>query len=87
MIVCRKIGSCFAGRFRFVNWLVFPAAGKTQERARKQTPSDSGKTENMALGWQHCLHRPFSDMSFVNVVARKFQTQSRLAKWSASGKA
>jgi hypothetical protein len=41
----------------------------------------------LALGWQHCLHRPFSDMSFVNVVARKFQTQSRPAKWSASGKA
>jgi hypothetical protein len=27
----RKIGGCFPGRFRFVNWLVFPAAGKTEQ--------------------------------------------------------
>ena len=70
----RKVGSCFAGRFRFVNWLVFLAAGKTEQGAGNQAASDSGETEKIARGWQQYPHRAIIDTSLVNRVARKFLT-------------
>jgi hypothetical protein len=46
----RKISGCFPGRFRFVNWLVFPAAGKTEQCACNHAVSDSGETAKIACG-------------------------------------
>src|SRR5205823_14172774 len=63
---------CFASRFRFVNWLVFPAAGKTEQCACNHAASDSCEREKIAPGWQQRLHRAIIDTSLVNRVARKF---------------
>ena len=42
-------------------------------RATDDAGSDSGETENIAPGWQQCLHRRIIDTSFANHVARKFR--------------
>src|SRR5438132_492758 len=68
----RKISGCFPGRFCFVNWLVFPATAKREQRASDDAESDSGDTEKIAPGWQQYLHRTIIDTSLANCVARKF---------------
>jgi hypothetical protein len=70
----RKISGCFPGCFRFVNWLVFLAASKTEQCACSQAASDSGETEKIARGWQQYPHRAIIDTPLVNRVARKFLT-------------
>src|SRR5438128_4099921 len=47
----RKISGCFPGRFCFVNWLVFLATAKRDQRASDEAGSDSGDTEKIAPGW------------------------------------
>jgi hypothetical protein len=68
-----EIGSRQAGRFRFVDWLVFLAARESENRARTQTTSDSSETENIISGWQQRRHRALIDTFFVSPIARKFQ--------------
>jgi len=68
----REVGSCFAGRFRFVNWLVFLAAGKNDNRACNEAASDSREAEKIVSGFPERLHRAIIDTLVESFLARKF---------------
>ncbi len=68
----RKIGSGPSSRFRFVNWLVFLAAGKNDNRACNEAASDSREAEKIVSGFPERLHRAIIDTLVESFLARKF---------------
>ena len=73
----RKIGGTFAGRFGFIDRLIFRAADESH--ARKKPASDSRETENVVSAFSQRLHRAAVDTSVGSALAREFKTKSRQA--------
>ena len=57
----RKIGSAFAGCFRFVSWLVFFATRERQGQTGDKADSGPSETEKIAFGLEERLHRGVID--------------------------
>jgi hypothetical protein len=59
----------------FLDRLVVLAAPKRAKRARTKPTSDSHEREKIASAWQQRLHGALIGSSFVNLMARRLESQ------------
>src|SRR5438552_10230873 len=61
----------------FVDRLVLFPAAKCKKRACNRPTSNSREREEIARGWQQCLHRAIIDTSSVSPMARKLEAKEQ----------